>query len=206
MIRIRIDDVMCDSSQYSKGRDKAIARFEQMHRWFTQAPNKILHVPTIIVKDIQEYPETICLLKREVKQMRMFPQIHGYEHLDYNKLTEEEIKNHLELCIEWFQDVLEFHPTIWITPWGSESEMLSRVARSLFLQVEGVRHCITPGVAVKVAKEKGIDALNGRTVMEHWWKKGLNLLRLSDIARLGSYEAAVKWDKETRLGKKESIF
>lgn len=178
MLRIRVDDVMTTSRAFSK--EKAEARFETIHGWIVDG--NAIHVPTILVKDIQEFPNTIELLKEETKNFKLFPEIHGYEHIDYSKLTEEEILKHLKLCLEWFQDVLKIHPTIWATPWGSKGNLpMKDAARKLGLKIEGVENTIPPKLALELLEQYPVSALP--TVMTHWWEKGLSLKKICQFIK-----------------------
>jgi hypothetical protein len=105
----------------------------------------------------------------------------------------------LTLCIEWFNDNLNLNPTVWATPWGSEgNDIMKKVAKELYLQIEGTRGTVSPQRALDYMRANSLDSLGSFTVMEHWWKKGTALLRICDCARLGSYAAAVEDDKKQR--------
>ena len=205
MIRVRIDDVFVDSSAFTD--EKAIARFKQIHRWIIQVPDKAIHIPTILVTEIQNYPEVIKFVKEETAEGRMSPQLHGFEHIDYAKLPESEIKDHLEKSIEWMDKNLDVQPTTWCTPWGGYNQTMQNAADACYLTVETTGGTLSPGKAVKTATDHGPDVLirNHRTIMAHWWERGLQILRLVEIVKYGSYTEAKYWDKETRR-RKERIF
>lgn len=193
MIRIRVDDVMWESSNFKGGRYKAISRVKQIHRWLMQKPDIFIHVPTIVVDQMNNWPEITKFLQEEVKENRIFPQIHGYSHVDYNSLPDEEVYNHLREAIKWFDSTLGFYPSVWATPWGAESRRLRDIARTFNLTVEGVKKVIDPGAAVQLALQHGsVGCLYGKTIFTHWWNRGLNLLRLVEIAKYGAEEAREK--------------
>lgn len=190
LVRIRIDDVMGGSSAFTKERGEH--RFNQIHRWIVQSKS-LIHVPTILVEDIQKYPNIIDLIKTETAAGKMDPQLHGYQHIDYGAITPEEIDEHLVKSIKWFQTVLNKEPTVWATPWGAYSETIKEAASKRFLEVETTANIIPPGRAVEIAKNaNSIRVLFGQTVMTHWWSLGLNILRLVEIANYGSYKTAAR--------------
>ena len=185
MLRIRIDDVLVKESSCRKDPQK---RFAQICRWLEQTPH-IKHVPTILVEDIQKYPETIELIKLKTSQGKMFPELHGWEHVDYNKLTETEIAKHLFKSIRWFENMLGIRPTIWATPWGAEGEKLSILAGDFGLTVEGVASCWDPGKWLNETSKQD-SPIMGVTVMDHWWTTGLRLLRISAVVQHNSFSLA----------------
>lgn len=151
------------------------------------------HMPTILVTETDEhFPQIIPWLEEETKEGRMSPQIHGYAHVDYNKLSPEEIREHLEKCLTWFDEHLQFQPTIWATPWGATSDKISKAAREFSLTVQGVTEVVAPDAALRAVQQLGISCLHGEVIMEHWWQKGLRILRLVECLKYGSYEAARK--------------
>lgn len=185
-LRIRIDDVMVNSNTYKDPE----TRFEQITRWLEKS-DKILHVPTILVKDIQNYPGTIELIKEKIKNKTMAPELHGWEHVDYNKLEEHDIAKHLFKSIQWFENTLEIRPKVWATPWGAESEKLTKVSFAFGLSVEGTKHCWDPaGWLTQARRTKSLPI--GVTVMDHWWTRGLRLQRIALCLEYGSFEKAKK--------------
>ena len=186
MLRIRIDDVLSANSSCRKDPEK---RFAQISRWLAQT-DKIIHVPTILVTDIQKYPATIEAIRQQVQDGKIFPELHGWEHVDYNKLDDLEIARHLFKSMDWFEKTLGFKPTIWATPWGAESERLSKIGRSFGLKVEGVGACWEPGQWLSEARRLDTPPM-GMTVMDHWWNSGLKLLRISAVIQANSYQEAV---------------
>jgi peptidoglycan/xylan/chitin deacetylase (PgdA/CDA1 family) len=194
-VRIRIDDVMWDSSEYPS-REKAIRQFTKIHRWTTQT-SLVTHIPTILVEDIQKYPEVITLVEQETKEGRMSPELHGYHHIDYCSQPEDVIEEHLEKSFKWFRETLDIEPTIWCTPWGGTNKKIEDIAKKHHLTVETTHNTVSPGIAVKVMK-RNPAGMFGHTIMDHWWKRGLQLLRVVDILKYGSYEEAKEWDKANR--------
>lgn len=185
MLRIRVDDVLVKNSSFVGSPQK---RFKQISRWLEQS-NHIIHVPTILVKDIQHYPDTVEFIKIKITENKMFPELHGWDHVDYNKLDEKSIHEHLDKSMNWFNDTLKFLPKVWATPWGAESEKLTKLASQYNLIVEGTGQCIEPAHWLRLAREHNVLRTD-ITVMEHWWNRGLRLLRIAHVMNYGSYETA----------------
>ena len=100
MIRVRDDDVLIRSS----GCD-SFKRFKQVHSWICES-DKFIHVPAVLVTEIQEFPECIKFVREETQAGRMMPETHGFEHIDYAKLTKDEIIEHLKRCKEFNYEIL----------------------------------------------------------------------------------------------------
>ena len=91
MIRVRDDDVLLPSSSYGC----ELGRLKQIHEWICEVPDKMIHVPTILVLEIQEFPEAIEWVRQETAEGRMLPEIHPLSHKDYASLTEKQIQAEL---------------------------------------------------------------------------------------------------------------
>lgn len=197
MIRFRIDDVMWDSSGWD--RKRATNRFSAFHHIIAETHGAI-HVPALIVKDIENYPEVKDLVIKETLANRMFPQIHCYEHVNYEHLPKRKIEIHLINCLQWFHKNIQLHqPTLWITPWGSEgTEDMREVAKRWYLRIEGTKNTLSPQVALDTLKKHDTPAiLHGQTIMDHWWTKGSKILRICQVIKRGSYQEAVLADKKS---------
>jgi peptidoglycan/xylan/chitin deacetylase (PgdA/CDA1 family) len=183
---------MVDSTSFS--RDRAIKRVMQLHRWMDQAPKGYFnYIPTVIVGEMIDWPEITDLLRHETAAHKISPQIHGLHHVDYGSLDKETIREHLGLCMTWFKDTLWYEPTIWATPWGGWSRDMEEVASEFNLTLETTRPTISIGRCIDLCKTEGVETVrySSPLVLIHWWEKGLKLLRLTEIVKNGSYEAAV---------------
>ena len=196
MIRIRIDDVMWHSSAFTN--ERAENRFKQIHRWICQQPDSMIHIPTILVTEIQDFPNIIELVRQETLEGTMSPQLHGYEHISYGELDQDVIEDHLDKSMVWFGENLGIEPSIWATPWGGTSDTMVAAASKYCLEIETVNSAYPYnfGKAIEIAKDKGVQALHNETVFGHWWNKGLKLLRLVEIVKYGGYEEAIKGRKD----------
>jgi len=176
MIRLRIDDVMVKSEAWDKERSEN--RFKTIQQWVNEAGGSVIHIPTILVGEIQDFPNTVEFIKEETARYRMFPEIHGWAHINYDEVDEDEIDRHLNFCLEWFRDVLNIRPGIWCLPWGGEGlPHVHSAANRAGLVVESVSHCISPTEALQKLETEGIDQFN-YTILDHWWSKGNAIQRI----------------------------
>src|SRR5262245_43134621 len=138
MLRIRDDDILVRSSSWSD----PVARFKQIHEWIRPHVGQVIHVPAILVSEIQEFPDCIEYIKENVANGTMETQIHGYQHIEYSRLglpfdrlpargavdytifSQEElhahfqaVRLHLAEAKEWVVNTFECNPSIWYTPW-----------------------------------------------------------------------------------------
>lgn len=189
MIYVRDDDVLIQSSSFKD----PFKHFQTVHGWMCET-DKVLHVPAILVTEIQEFPECIEFIKQETAKGRMRPEIHGLRHIDYGKLPNEEVRNHLVQCINFIEDNFDSAPAKWYTPWGASQPHLHEVAKELKLEL------VDCSAINKLAGRYGIiqrmkDGVNLRKLEEqeiffHWWEGGVRLKRAIEVIKHGSWAAA----------------
>lgn len=189
LIRVRTDDVLVHSEPM-KGRE--FQKWRKHHQWVLEAPDYFYHVAAILCKDIQDFPDAIAFIKEEVGAGRLALDLHGWEHIDYSKLTQEEIEEHLEKSFEFFLKTFNCLPIRWATPWGGTSENITKAARKYSLIVEGVRDpVIDQGHAASIVQHaNSIEPMVGKVIMVHWFERGLRLLRIVLAAKYGSWQQA----------------
>lgn len=187
MIRVRDDDVLIDSS----GHKDPFHQFRKVHKWISEC-DKFIHIPTILVTEIQEFSECIEYIKNETKEGRMTPEIHGFKHIDYSNLTYNEVIEDLSKCLEFFWKNFNIIPTKWYTPWGANSEKLQAAASSLGLVLIDCSVLTKiDGLAQKAQNDADLESiLQGKEIFYHWWVRGLKLKRIIEIVKHGSWEAA----------------
>jgi len=113
MIRVRNDDILVSSSDWPD----PVKRFRQIHRWISEAPEHLIHIPAILCSEIQQFPTCIEYIKEETKAGRMIPELHGFHHeIDYTARSIEECVTDLEKAINWMVKHLEVRPKTWYTP------------------------------------------------------------------------------------------
>lgn len=197
MIRVRDDDVLIDSS----GHDSAFLRFKQTHEWITSAG--FMHVPAILVhnnveqghRGIKGFPEAISYIREYVEEGSMAPQIHGWEHVDYGKKSCEQVIEDIGKAKDFLFDTWGVEATKWYTPWGASQPHLWEAAANLHLElVDCSRISKLEGqygvVARLKAGEKLEDFMGDQEIFYHWWVGGARLLRVCEVAKHGSWEAA----------------
>ena len=190
MIYIRDDDVLVPS----KSTVHPFEKFRKFHSWLCESP-RLLHIPTILVTEIQQFPEAVEFVRAESAEGRMKPQLHGYQHIDYGKLAKEEIREHLERSLEWWEGNIG-GPCFdkWYTPWGANSVTIREAADEFKLQIVDCSQLILLEKALAQMKKRGGPAIvNGyeeRELFWHWWQQGLRPLRLAMVTKYGSWERA----------------
>lgn len=191
MISVRCDDALVHSSTYND----PVGRFRQVFSWTEDLPNFVF-TPTVLVTEIQDYPDCINLIKQKTNEGSMDPQIHGLHHIDYGKLSEPEVREHLKVCKNWMFEQFGKVPSKWMTPWGASAshlhsaaaeENLTLVDCSNILPLEG-RY----GVVHRLKDGEPISNFEGKELFMHWWTKGARLARVCAVAKYGSWNDAVR--------------
>ena len=184
MLYFRDDDVLVRSS----GHKSSLKKFQQVHRWIS-VNESLMHVPTILVTEIQEFPDAIKYIFKETKEGRMLPQLHGLEHKDYNKLTLEEIKSELHQAKEWMISNLEVTPTQFMTPWGANSDKIQEASRQVDLKVIDCSRKLSPKEVLNHLR-RGLDPkhFDNQMIMFHWWEGSLRVPRIVSCWIHGGYE------------------
>ncbi len=202
-IFVRDDDVLIGSSSW----DDSLGRFKQVHDWCLLS-NRFLHVPAIlfnnVVKDgtpgIDHFPGAIEYIKEQTQEGKMRPEIHGWEHIDYAKLSVPEIREHLKRCKESMKEHFDVEATTWYTPWGANAshmhdaaleEGLKLIDCSRINKMEG-RH----GVVQRLRDGEDISFLEEDEVFTHWWGGGSRLLRIIQVGIHGSWAEAKAANRE----------
>lgn len=187
MIRIRDDDVLMESSSWSD----PFGRFRQIHDWILKSP-MFVHVPTILVTEIQKFPDVIEYIREQTKIGKMIPEIHGLSHLDYAKLPIEETKQHLKICKDWIWRNTGYLPTKWYTPWGANARYLYDAAQSEGLELIDCSRILKLNGRYGVCQElrdgrDPIDFLEGKEIFMHWWEGGQRLNRVVNAVMTGEW-------------------
>lgn len=185
MIRMRNDDVLLPSG------NAPTRRFWSIHNTFA-ACDKVIHVPTILVTEIQSYPEEVMRIKAKTELGEMEPQLHGFTHIDYGDLEEKDIRIHLDMSLSWFKSNLDYTPTKWYTPWGAMNESIVSCAKEFDLEAIGVdKHFTIERVHDRLRRgESSLKDIEGKEILLHWWNRGLRWKRLVEVITWGSWEKA----------------
>jgi len=180
-------------------KDAEFEKWRKHHQWVLEAPSYFYHVAAILCKDIQDFPEAITYIQKEVTEGRLGLDLHGWEHIDYAKIPQEQIEEHIEKSFEYFLKTFNCLPIRWATPWGANSEGIRKAARKYSLIVEGVNDpVIDQSQAVHIVHQaNSIAPLMGKVIMVHWFERGLKLWRMIQAAKYGSWaEAAIAHPEE----------
>jgi len=189
LIRVRDDDVLIKSS----GCD-SFKRFQQIHGWIRES-KKFIHVPAVLATEIQEFPECIEFVREETKAGRMVPETHGLKHIDYAKLTKEDIKEHLKQCKEFNFKNFGRVPKRFMTPWGANADHIREASEECGLELvdcSKINKLQGRYGMVQLAKD-GRDLekfLSGGEIFCHFWEGGMRLKRVIEVVKHGSWEAA----------------
>ena len=200
MIRVRDDDVLLSSSSYSC----ELGRIKQIHEWICEVPDRMIHVPAILVTEIKEFPECIEWVRQETAEGRMLPEIHGLSHKDYASLSSAEIRLELEECKEWIFKQFNHTATKFYTPWGAGADdrgsHIEGAASVLGLKMVTCEHINKMNGRYGVIKElmdgRDLSYMDGQEIFMHWWEGGSRLKRIVEVAKHGSWEEAKKVNRK----------
>jgi len=214
VLRIRDDDILVPSSSWSN----PFERFKEIHEWIVPHQGRVVHVPTILVAELQMFPECIAYIKENVANGTMEPQIHGFHHIDYSRLRlpkdrvpdrgavdlrlfnlEElnvhfrAVQQHIATSKEWISNHFGA-PDTWYTPWGADNPLLRKVAESLKLKLVGVdKKSFLQHVGAELRDGKTtVDEIKDRELFIHWWDRGRRVLRMCLAVEYGSWAEAEK--------------
>jgi peptidoglycan/xylan/chitin deacetylase (PgdA/CDA1 family) len=161
-------------------------RFKHVHEIICKT-ERLMHVPTILTEEILDFPEAIEYIKYETDQGRMRPQLHGYQHVDYGSMSEQEVRNHLVMAFDMFVSFFGHRPTKWYTPWGANQPHLHSAAAPLKLEVvdcsKNVKLKGRYGVKQLLSEGKTIDYFDGQEIIMHWWN-ALDIERLIELVEV----------------------
>lgn len=209
IVRFRDDDILLDSRG---GWDKPFLRFKEIHEQCLESA-QIIHVPAMLYKESQKFPEIFEYVKQETKLNRMHPEVHGYEHINYgtrvrgvqkdtypHEWTIEEkekakdwVREEIKFTKDWITEEFGRVPKFWYTPWGADQSHLYEVAKDLNLVLVDCRNNFTPIETVTKRLREGsitVDKLDGREIFFHWWQRGCRVHRLAKSIKYGSWDEA----------------
>ncbi len=198
MIYVRDDDVLIGSSSHPD----PFKHFKRVHSWICEAPDKLLHVPALLMyhniekqdEGLLGFPEAMEFIKSETAAGRMRPEIHGYEHKDYKPLTVERVVTELEICKEFLWCSFDTEATKWYTPWGANAPHLYEAADLTGLQLVDCsdinKLAGRNGVVQRFREGHSVDFLEEKEIFFHWWEGGLRLKRAIEVIKHGDWETA----------------
>lgn len=179
-IRVRDDDVLVHSRSF-KGQE--FGRFKGFHNLVMIDPVHFEHVLAVLVTEIQDFPECIEFIKAETAAGRMKPEVHGLHHIDYAKLSYQQVVSELSQSRDWIQTTLAYTPTLWYSPWGAGADargaFLADAAKDAGLTLVTCVGMIQPSQlvtdvrAVKAGEMTPAYLLSkweGKEILRHWWE------------------------------------
>jgi peptidoglycan/xylan/chitin deacetylase (PgdA/CDA1 family) len=192
MIRMRDDDVIVPSRSWPD----VFGRFRQVHKWIAQCP-EMIHVPTLITEELQEFPEVVDYIRSETLAGRMLPEFHGVFHVDYAKMAPEHVREHLDEGIDWMEANVARRPEIWYTPWGANTKELHQLAAEFGLRLVGTDPELQVGkVAARLREGRYTISDVPDEMFFHWWEGGSRVARLALAVKLGGWQIAAQHDPE----------
>lgn len=220
MLRIRDDDVLVRSSSWGS----SFKRFQELHEFIAATEGKVMHVPTVLVSEIQEFPDCIAYMKEHTAKGMMEPEVHGFQHIDYSRLglpleklplrgrvdlslfSDQEIAEHrravdahLAKAIEWMEETFGRRPEKWYTPWGADNFHLRNASYAAKVKLIGTDKLFDIKDACQMLREGASfeDVEKRGEIMIHWWQRGTRVKRLCAAARHGSWAEALKQEPAT---------
>jgi peptidoglycan/xylan/chitin deacetylase (PgdA/CDA1 family) len=190
-----MDDVLVHSEPM---KDLEFQKFRKHHQWCLEAPKLFYPIAAVLCKEIQDFPDAIAYIRSQLDEHKLFVDLHGWEHIDYTKLTQEQVEEHLEKSFDFMLNTFNCLPIRWAPPWGGISEAMQQACRKYSLTLEGVTNpVIDQGDAVAMVKKHGtIECLQGKIIMVHWFERGLKLYRIIKTGVHGTWEEAAKAEPE----------
>jgi peptidoglycan/xylan/chitin deacetylase (PgdA/CDA1 family) len=164
MIYIRDDDVMVDSSSH----DDVVGRFRGVHSIIVKAG--AMHRPGILIAEIQRFPEAIEFVKLETAAGRMEPQFHGLRHVDYGKLTHDQIRDHLQIGQMVFELWGLPRFTRFYTPWGASADFIQQACEAEDVVMVDCDKDYHPATNVRRDPDASYEKYKGKEIMIHWWE------------------------------------
>lgn len=164
MIYVRDDDVMVDSSSHKD----VVGRFRGVHDIIVKAG--AMHRPGILIAEIQRFPEAIEFVQYETQAGRMEPQFHGLRHVDYGKLTKEQIQDHLQIGQMVFEMWGLPRFTRFYTPWGASALHIDVACVEEGVVMVDCDEGYHPARNVRRDPDASYEKYKGKEIMIHWWE------------------------------------
>ncbi len=192
---LRNEDVLKNTPGKYEG--KEVDRFKFINKMVNETNSKLVHRPTILCTEIMDYPEAIEYIKEQGPLGTMEVELHGWKHIDYVHKGKGEIEDMLKQCQDWFDTHLGFQFTMWATPWGGDTPTAREVCQEMGIALESTQSMMhgTGSIVDHFRSGGKYSTVATCNILFHWWSRGVNVFRLCDILKYGSYEAAAKADE-----------
>ena len=160
MIRVRDDDIL----NHSSGHKDSFARFKKVHKIIVDGG--ALHVPAILVTEIQDFPEALHFIRAEREAGRMEVQWHGMSHVDYGLKTSSEIQEDIIKSQIFFRDNFGAEFTKFYTPWGADQAHIREACEMHSIEMVDCSKIVECGhISRDPEKYRGKDV----EILIHWW-------------------------------------
>ena len=189
MIYIRDDDVLLRGSKHPE----PVKDFIVVHNIIESYG--YMHCPAILTTEIEEFPEIIEFIRFKTKQGKMIPQLHGSSHIDYAKLSVEEIQADYKKCQAWFIWNLGVRFTKHYTPWGAGARWMKNgqhirpVAEAMGIEIVDADGLIYPRHVLDDL-DFSWQKYEGKELFIHWWDKDISVF-YEALAKLKEAEKAI---------------
>lgn len=192
LIRVRFDDCLWESGN-NKWHRKELSRLKMMIDWCR--PLDVTLAPNILCQDILKFPDAIPYLNGLVDEMpdRVDLDLHGWDHGPYAPRSYDEVMEHMVHALDFFRKNMAMSPVRWVTPHGSNSFAMQRVARECGLTIETTEDpVIDQRNADTILREtRDPSKLDGKIIMTHWWNRGMSLYRIARIMQHKDVDNAI---------------
>jgi hypothetical protein len=172
MIRIRDDDVL----MYKGDWKDPYKRFREVHDLILNY-DEVIHVPAVITNDILVFPDAIRFIREETLEGRMNPEWHGMYHIDYAKVKEDKIIEHIEDGQFKFKSWFDKNFTKFYTPWGANSNNIVSACSKCgidMIDCSAMVRCVHINKNPEIFYGKDIE------ILIHWWEGKDRLRRALD--------------------------
>lgn len=92
-------------------------------------------------------------------------QLHGWEHAEYDKMTQTDIADHLQKSLDKSMELFGKTPTVWYPPWNRRNEDMETVAKAFGLEISNESYDIW-----RFLRETRSGEYAGTTFYYHLWK------------------------------------
>ena len=181
-VRIRFDDsVILSSDPKIKGRE--LQKWKKNIEWCLPIANEVRLTPAVLCQDIEEVEGAVEQLRIWTEEGKVSPELHGWDHGPYGTRPQQEIEEHLEQALEWFEKKLGVVPYRWVTPHGANSRAMQYAAEKFCLVIETTNSPVVDQKQMDTYLRDSYDlaVLKGKVIMNHWWNRGLQLYRIARI-------------------------
>lgn len=169
-MRVRDDDVLLAGSRFTNA--EALTRLKDVHKIIVDGG--ATHVAAVICETLDGFPELRRFLREEYENGTLLPEVHCWEHVDYQYLSQQAIEQNLAKCITAIQDVTGYTPKKFYVPWGGGDVVLDSAARSVGLEAMDMSRVLYPkfktfGGKMREANSKAVIS-GERELFVHWWE------------------------------------